>query len=65
MKEQGRRLMDMINTALEGLNDLGPIVPAVQDLGRRHAGYGVQNQHYEAKAKRAKKPAAKAEAKGA
>ena len=47
MKEQGRRLMEMINTAVEGLNNLEAIVPAVQDLGRRHGGYGVEDRHYE------------------
>lgn len=47
MKEQGRRLMEMITTAVEGLNNLEAIVPAVQDLGRRHAGYGVKVPHYE------------------
>src|SRR5271168_2396863 len=34
MIEQGRLLMAMI-------------VPAVQDLGRRHATYGVQSAHYD------------------
>lgn len=47
MKEQGRRLMEMLNTAVANLNNLEAIVPAVQDLGRRHAGYGVQAQHYD------------------
>ena len=46
MNEKGRRLMDMINTAVENLNNLEAIVPTVQDLGRRHAVYGVQDQHY-------------------
>ena len=34
-------------SAVENLNNLEAIVPAVQDLGRRHAGYGVQDQHYD------------------
>jgi len=42
LKEQGRLLMAMIATAVNGLNDLDAIVPAVQDLGVRHAGYGVK-----------------------
>ena len=46
MKEQGRKLMTMISTAVMSLDKLDAIVPAVQDLGRRHAGYGVQPQHY-------------------
>jgi len=48
MKEQGRKLMQMIGTAVSGLNNLGALVPAVEDLGRRHAGYGVKPEHYEA-----------------
>ena len=47
MKEQGRKLMTMISTAVNGLSKLEKIVPAVQDLGRRHRGYGVKAQHYD------------------
>jgi hemoglobin-like flavoprotein len=45
--EQGRKLMTMIGTAVANLAKLEAIVPAVQDLGRRHAGYGVQPAHYD------------------
>ena len=47
MKEQGKKLMTMITTAVNGLSRLDAIVPAVQELGRRHRGYGVKPQHYE------------------
>jgi hemoglobin-like flavoprotein len=47
MAEQGRKLMAMIGTAVANLRNLEAIVPAVQDLGRRHAGYGVQPAHYD------------------
>ncbi|MEL0107122.1 MAG: globin family protein [Rhodospirillaceae bacterium] len=47
MKEQGRKLMAMIATAVGGLNKLDEIVPAVQDLGRRHKGYGVSDKDYD------------------
>ena len=47
MKAQGRKLMAMIGTAVGGLSKLDSIVPAVQDLGRRHVKYGVKNQHYD------------------
>jgi hemoglobin-like flavoprotein len=46
MVEQGKRLMAMVAVAVNGLNHIEDLVPAVQDLGRRHAGYGVQEQHY-------------------
>ncbi len=45
--EQGRKLMAMINTVVNKLDDLGDIVPAVQDLGKRHVGYGVKDSHYD------------------
>ena len=46
MKEQGGKLMAMITAAVGGLTQLDKLVPAVQDLGKRHAGYGVKNEHY-------------------
>ncbi len=46
MKEQGRRLVAMISFAVQGLMRLEAIVPGVQALGRRHAGYGVEDRHY-------------------
>ena len=47
MAEQGRKLMAIINTVVNSLDQLGPILGAVEDLGRRHAGYGVQDRHYD------------------
>ena len=47
MVEQGKRLMEMIGAAVKGLDDLESLVPVVQDLGRRHARYGVKSAHYE------------------
>ena len=47
MKAQGRKLMGMIGTAVGGLSQLEAIVPAVQDLGRRHGKYGVKDQDYD------------------
>ncbi len=37
IKPQIQKLMSMIATAVGGLNRLETIVPAVQDLGRRHS----------------------------
>jgi hemoglobin-like flavoprotein len=47
MKAQGRKLTSMLNTAVVNLNKMEAISPAVQELGRRHAGYGVEASHYE------------------
>lgn len=47
MKEQGAKLMKMIGVAVNGLSRLETIVPAVQQLGVRHAGYGVKDADYD------------------
>jgi hemoglobin-like flavoprotein len=47
MQEQGKKLMQMIGVAVAGLDRLDSIVPAVQDLGRRHVQYGVKAEHYD------------------
>ncbi len=47
MKEQGNKLMMMIGTAVGGLSHLSDLVPAVEALGVRHAGYGVKEPHYD------------------
>jgi hemoglobin-like flavoprotein len=39
--------MAMIGTAVANLGTLETIVPTVQDLGRRHATYGVRPVHYD------------------
>jgi hemoglobin-like flavoprotein len=46
MARQGQLLMTMIATAVDHLDHLDQIVPAVKDLGRRHVGYGVREEHY-------------------
>ena len=47
MKEQGKKLMQMITVAVRSLDRLDTIVPAVEALGRRHVGYGVTDGHYD------------------
>lgn len=47
MEVQGRALMAMLATAVGGLNQLETIVPAVQELAVRHAGYGVSEKDYD------------------
>lgn len=46
MSEQKKKLMQMIGAAVGGLTNLEQLVPVVQDLGRRHVGYGVKDEHY-------------------
>ncbi len=47
MKTQGRMLMQMLDYAVTGLDRLDTIVPTIQDLGKRHVGYGVREEYYE------------------
>jgi hemoglobin-like flavoprotein len=47
MTEQGRKLMQIIGIAVASLDKLDSIIPAVQALGQRHVGYGVQREHYD------------------
>ncbi len=46
IEAQGRKLMAMIAAAVEGLNAPEELVPVVEALGRRHAAYGVADEHY-------------------
>ncbi|MDO3722028.1 globin family protein [Marinobacter sp. chi1] len=47
MTEQGQKLMKMIGVAVNSLGRLDDIVPAVQQLGVRHVGYGVKDADYD------------------
>lgn len=47
MFEQGRKLMAMINTVVNNLDNPGGIVQSIEDMGRRHAAYGVTEAHYD------------------
>jgi len=47
MTEQRKKLLQMLTAAVKGLDRLEQLVPVVQDLGRRHARYGVRESHYE------------------
>lgn len=44
---QRKALMATLKVAVNGLKNLPAIVPAVKQLGARHAGYGVQTKDYD------------------
>jgi hemoglobin-like flavoprotein len=46
MREQGRKLIAMMSVAVNGLARIETLVPVIEALGRRHAGYGVKDEHY-------------------
>lgn len=43
---QGRMLMSVLSAAVKGLSDLDALAPVLRNLGARHYGYGVQEEHY-------------------
>lgn len=47
LSEQKRNLMTTLSFAVAGLKKPERILPAVRQLGARHMGYGVQEQHYQ------------------
>ncbi|MFO1186691.1 MAG: globin family protein [Alphaproteobacteria bacterium] len=47
MKEQGKKLMSTLATVVAGLSSPKSILPAVEALGRKHVGYGVEDRHYD------------------
>ena len=47
MTTQHQQLMAMIGIVVKGLTRLDVLVPQVAELGRRHAGYGVEPSHYD------------------
>jgi len=47
MKKQGAMLMSTLGLAVGSLNKLETIMPAIEKLGRSHAGYGVTPEHYQ------------------
>ncbi len=44
---QGQRLMQMIGAAVDKLDDLPTLMPVLESLAQRHAGYGVRESHYQ------------------
>ena len=47
MTTQGQKLIRMIGAAVGKLDELDTLVPILQNLARRHVGYGVKNAHYD------------------
>lgn len=47
LQDQGAKLMAALQLVVGALNQLGHVLPAVQQLARRHVGYGVQAAHYD------------------
>src|SRR5215813_72188 len=48
LENQGRKLMQVIGAAVGMLRKPDDLFPIVEELGRRHATYGVTDAHYQA-----------------
>jgi hemoglobin-like flavoprotein len=46
VRKQGAKLMAALGFVVHGLSRAETILPTVQDLARRHVGYGVEERHY-------------------
>lgn len=46
LKEQGRKLMVMLNTAVSGLDNLEALLEPLKKMGAAHKGYGVSADDY-------------------
>ena len=47
MDAQHAKLMDAIDLVADTAGNLGVLVPVLEDLGRRHVDYGVEDKHYD------------------
>jgi hemoglobin-like flavoprotein len=47
MKEQGRKLMAMLNTAVNSLDNIEALIEPLKQSGKAHAGYGVKAEDYQ------------------
>lgn len=47
LKEQGKKLMTMLDAVVKSLDNLEAIIPAAQESGVRHVGYGVKDEDYD------------------
>lgn len=48
MDVQAQKLMDMLAGAVDSLDNLAALVPALRAMGARHVQYGVHPEHYTA-----------------
>jgi hemoglobin-like flavoprotein len=48
MKQQAHNFMQVLAVAVSGLSSMSTLAPIVQELGLRHATYGVKPEHYDA-----------------
>jgi hemoglobin-like flavoprotein len=47
LREQKKKLIGMLGIAVSNLHQLDTIIPAVENLAKRHVGYGVKPEHFQ------------------
>lgn len=47
IEAQGVKLMAMLKTVIDSLEAPDKLIPALEEMGRRHAGYGVEDSQYD------------------
>lgn len=48
LTDQKSKLMQMLGTVVTNLHQVETVVPAAEELGKRHVAYGVKDAHYDA-----------------
>ena len=46
LSDQGKKLMQVLAVVVRSLDNLGPLLPSIDDMARRHVAYGVEDDHY-------------------
>jgi len=47
LSEQKKKLMTTLGFAVGSLNNPAALLPAVRQLGKRHAAYGIRDEHFD------------------
>jgi len=47
MEAQGKKLISSLNLVVNSITNFDSVVPALQEMGKRHLDYGVQADHYD------------------
>lgn len=47
MTDQKAKLMQTLGVAVNNLHQVDTVVPTIQDLAKKHVGYGVKDEHYD------------------
>jgi hemoglobin-like flavoprotein len=47
IEEQARKLMQVLAVAVSSLTRVGDLIPVLEEMGAKHAVYGVRGEHYD------------------